>query len=95
VRVAGLGADAMVIAGAAEQPMQLLVTDVVMPGMSGPELSERLERSWPTLRTLFVSGYTPDRLDNARLATPAHFLPKPYGRTQLLERVRLLLDGER
>ncbi len=92
VRVAAHGAEAEAIARSVTNPLQLLVTDVVMPGMSGPDLAERLERRWPSLRTLFVSGYTEERMSSSRLDSPSDFLAKPYGRQQLLESVRRLLD---
>jgi DNA-binding response OmpR family regulator len=72
---------------------KLLVTDVVMPGLSGPNLAARLMTQNPELRVLYMSGYTDD-------ATPAHgmfwggvpLLQKPFTPGQLAERVRLALD---
>jgi FixJ family two-component response regulator len=64
-----------------------------MPGMSGPQLAEQLQRRWPALRTLFASGYTEDRLDTSRLDGATTFLAKPYGRQQLLDTVRSVLDA--
>jgi two-component system cell cycle sensor histidine kinase/response regulator CckA len=72
----------------------LLLTDVVMPGMSGKELAEELERRHPGLRTLFMSGYTNDvvmrhGVAERRLA----FIEKPFGAVALLEKVREVLAG--
>jgi CheY-like chemotaxis protein len=71
----------------------LLVTDVVMPGMSGPELAATLRERIPTLPVLYMSGYTDDVLDDAALAAPrTAFLRKPFGRGDLERAVRTLLD---
>jgi len=73
--------------------VQLLVTDVVMPGLSGRHLSERLTRMRPGLRTLFVSGFSPDPQLEDRLRDPsAAFLAKPFTRDQLAAALRGLLD---
>ena len=89
----GHEAVAMAINHAA--PLDLLLTDVVMPGMMGHELARRLRRSQPGLRVLLTSGYTDDEqifreLDSNGLA----FLPKPFTPAQLVARVRALLDEE-
>ena len=73
---------------------QLLVTDVVMPGLSGPNLAARLLQQNPRLRVLYMSGYTDD-------ATSVHgafwggvpLLQKPFTPAKLAERVRLALDA--
>ena len=71
----------------------LLVTDIVMPGLSGPELAERLRGYHPSLRVLFISGYT-DAADEAHGAYLAGvpLLQKPFTSRTLAERVRLVLD---
>jgi two-component system cell cycle sensor histidine kinase/response regulator CckA len=71
----------------------LLLTDVVMPGMSGGELSERLTELRPGLPTLFISGYAPEVPADDRLASgAADYLAKPFDRSTLAARVRRLLD---
>jgi len=74
----------------------LLVTDVVMPGESGPELAQRLTECYPALRVLLMSGYT-DAADEAQGAYLGGlpFLQKPFTAGQLAERVRLVLDTAR
>jgi FixJ family two-component response regulator len=71
----------------------MLITDVVMPGLSGPNLAARLMQQNPKLRLLYMSGYTDD-------ATEVHgtfwggvpLLQKPFTPSQLAERVRMALD---
>ncbi len=74
--------------------IQLLVTDVVLPGKSGRELAARLEVTAPDVPVIFCSGYT-GRLatQGGRLPDGARFLQKPYDAASLLEQVRAALDG--
>ena len=62
-----------------ERQLDLLVTDVVMPGESGPELAARLRSRWPSLRVIFMSGYADD-LNTGRwqVVPPSHYLQKPF-----------------
>jgi CheY-like chemotaxis protein len=75
---------------AAATVFDLVVTDVVMPGMSGPQLIARLRETRPGLRALFTSGYT-DR--PGALPDDAVFLSKPFSRRSLLEHVAQVLAG--
>jgi two-component system, cell cycle sensor histidine kinase and response regulator CckA len=69
--------------------IDLLVTDVVMPGMNGMELQQRLRGMRPDLKCLFVSGYPADAIGVGGVLHPGiHFLPKPFGRSELAARVR-------
>ena len=87
------GTDAIrLLAGRSEAP-GLLISDVMMPGMSGVELARRLYLKWPELKVLYISGYTDGALGaqaSAGLAT--EFLPKPFTPVQLLRRVREILQ---
>jgi PAS domain S-box-containing protein len=95
VLAAGSGAEALEMVAAQPAGIQLLVTDVVMPSMSGPELARRLRVSQPTLRVLYCSGYTEDAVvRRSGHEARTGFLPKPYTRETLLERVRALLDAD-
>ncbi|HEU4578733.1 MAG TPA: PAS domain-containing protein [Polyangiaceae bacterium] len=95
VLVAGSGAEALELVAAAPAGIQLLVTDVVMPSMSGPELARRLRATQPQLRVLYCSGYTEDALvRQSGNESRTGFLPKPYTRETLLEKVRALLDAD-
>jgi two-component system, cell cycle sensor histidine kinase and response regulator CckA len=74
--------------------ISLLLTDVVLPKMSGPELARRAVRLAPELRVLFMSGYAPDEaLRESVLAGKAHFLQKPFFPDQLATKLRQVLDG--
>lgn len=74
--------------------IELLVTDVVMPGTSGPELAERLEKLCPELKTLFISGYSDAFTSQHGLSEGRHaMLQKPFDAHQLTEKVREILDG--
>jgi CheY-like chemotaxis protein len=70
----------------------LLVTDVVMPGMDGPSLAAELRRRHPGLRVLLMSGYSPE---HALGGAPSHdpILAKPFVAEDLLHAVRDVLDG--
>jgi CheY-like chemotaxis protein len=74
--------------------LDLLLTDVVMPGASGPELARRLQGERPDLNVLFVSGYTDDSMAAHRVLDPgASFLQKPFTPDTLARKVREVLDA--
>ena len=76
-----------------ENTFTLLVTDVIMPGSSGPKLFEVLSRMSPGLRVLYVSGYTDDTIvHQGQLDPGVEFLQKPFTSDALTLRVREILD---
>jgi CheY-like chemotaxis protein len=79
------------VEGRADQ-INLLVTDVVMPGMSGPELARHLREQTPSLRVLYTSGYTQGKLESELNSLSSTFLKKPYGPRELRAEVRAILD---
>lgn len=87
------GAAALAVVDARGDRLDIVVTDVVMPGMSGPELARRLRETRPHLPILFVSGFTPDAVfrDGVQ-AGHAHFLQKPFAATALASKLRQVLD---
>ncbi len=87
------GADALRGLPSLSPCPELLITDVIMPGMNGRVLAERVAALLPTIRVLFVSGYTEDLIvDRGVLKTGIEFLAKPYSIEQLARRVREVLD---
>jgi PAS domain S-box-containing protein len=90
---AGNPADALAIAARESQPLDLLLTDVVLPGINGTDLAERLRVLRPGLRVLFMSGYTPDEiLASAALPIAGQLLRKPFMPATLRERVSQVLN---
>jgi PAS domain S-box-containing protein len=76
-----------------DQPFDLIISDVVMPGSSGPALFDRLAGRHPTLKVLYMSGYTDDAvIRQGRLRPGAAFLQKPFTGDVLLRKVREVLD---
>jgi two-component system cell cycle sensor histidine kinase/response regulator CckA len=95
VLAAGSGAEAIALAGTHPGPIHLLVTDVVMPNMSGTELARILLVLLPDLRVLYTSGHTDDTFAREVARPGAGFLPKPYVAETLLEMTRVVLDAPR
>jgi PAS domain S-box-containing protein len=94
VLLAENGADALVLFAAHEGPIHLVVTDVVMPKMSGKELATRLGEIHPELKVLYMSGFTDDALGHHGVLQPGTpFIPKPFTAEQLKAKVRHVLDG--
>jgi two-component system cell cycle sensor histidine kinase/response regulator CckA len=80
------------LADAHDGEIKLLVTDIVMPGMGGPELYRALRERRPGVRVLFTSGYPQRELTPTATLDRDNFLPKPYTPAELARRVRELLD---
>jgi DNA-binding response OmpR family regulator len=97
VLTAESGSEALRLSAAHQGPIDLLITDVVIPDLRGPELARRLVVQRPTLATLFMSGYMDDTLgeDTSSLPVPVDFIQKPFAPTTLAARVREMLDRRR
>jgi CheY-like chemotaxis protein len=80
---------------ASVEPFDVVVTDVVMPKMSGAELADRIAETFPETRFVFVSGYTDEVIDERRLGPTALFLPKPFSSAELVDAIRSVLDAGR
>jgi two-component system, cell cycle sensor histidine kinase and response regulator CckA len=88
------GRDALMVAGDRSGDIDLLVTDVVMPEMSGRELAETLRASQPDLKVLYISGYTDDEVVQRGVSgREMAFLRKPFASEELVRRVRGVLDA--
>jgi CheY-like chemotaxis protein len=93
VLAASSGREALLVTSRDEVHIDLLLTDVVMPLMSGRELSQTLERSRPYLKTIYMSGYTDDAvLRHGIHKMGAAFLQKPFSLGTLSQSVRNTLD---
>lgn len=87
------GTDALQLANRHSGNIQMLLTDVVMPGMSGKILSEHLRQLRPDIKILFMSGYSADMMGLQIIkASQMPFLQKPFSPSQLLFKVREVLD---
>jgi two-component system cell cycle sensor histidine kinase/response regulator CckA len=85
--------EALALCATHRNDLRLLVTDVVMPDLSGPELANAIEGICPGIRTLYVSGYPDARLEQHGMTTnDIDFLSKPFSRNQLLEVVKSILS---
>ncbi len=88
------GRDAVSVAAGYNHPIQLLVTDVVMPEMGGGELVEQLLANRPELRVLYISGYTNDEVMRRGVShSKAAFIQKPFTAEELMRKVREVLDS--
>ena len=91
---AGDPSAALRMAREQERPADLLVTDIVMPGMSGPALAERLAAAWPGLKVLYITGYAEEAIERqSALPAGGALLEKPFTAQQLADRVRLALEN--
>lgn len=87
------GTDALRVADQAGAGIDILITDLIMPGMSGIEVARQLKSRIPRLRVLYVSGYPSDCFDTEDLTgARSSYLPKPFEPAVLLKRVREVLN---
>lgn len=94
VETAETGEDALEILGTRDADFDLVLTDVVMPGMTGIELAAEIRKGRPDQRILFTSGYTTREYGRAPGKPPQPFMPKPFSMADLAENVRRVLgDG--
>jgi two-component system cell cycle sensor histidine kinase/response regulator CckA len=86
------GPEALGLMDQVGHPVDLLLTDIVMPSMNGGTLAQRLARQHPKMRVLFTSGYMDDIVVQEVVAMGAQFLPKPFTPDALTQKVREVLD---
>jgi signal transduction histidine kinase/ActR/RegA family two-component response regulator len=95
VMIAGDGMEALEILKNADTRPKLLLTDVFLPGMTGPELYREVAALYPEIRAVFMSGYSPDAITpHAVLGTDFIFVEKPYTATTLAARVKEALQQQ-
>jgi len=95
VTVAANGGEALLLVEEEGLRPDLLITDVVMPRMNGKQLVDRLRRTQPGLRVLYISGYTDNAIVHQGILDPGvPFLQKPFGLQELGDRVQQILSGE-
>jgi len=88
------GSAALDVLAQHEGTLDLVLTDLVMPGMTGIELSQELRKTRPGLKMLFTSGYSVDVVSDRFHPEPDwNFIAKPYGVRELVEEVRRVLDS--
>ncbi|MFZ0884566.1 MAG: PAS domain S-box protein [Candidatus Acidiferrales bacterium] len=96
VLTAADGSEAIRVAQQSSVPIHLLLTDVVMPGMNGRVLAERLAPGNPAMKVLYMSGYTDTFIaGHGALEPGTHLLQKPFTEETLTRKVREVLDGAR
>jgi CheY-like chemotaxis protein len=94
VLAAATGEEALRLLERHAAPVHLLLSDVVMPGMSGRHLAEQLARLRPEMKVLYMSGYTSDTIvRHGVLEAQMAFLNKPFTAAALLRKVREVLDS--
>jgi PAS domain S-box-containing protein len=87
------GIEAVKLAERCDRPIHLLLTDVVMPGMNGRELADRLAVKRPDMKVLYMSGYTNDAIVHHGVLDPKlSFLQKPFSQKALTHKLREVLD---
>ncbi|MBS1852071.1 MAG: PAS domain S-box protein [Acidobacteria bacterium] len=87
------GPDALALSRQHKEPIHLLLTDIVMPGMSGRDLAGQLAQVRPEIKVLYMSGYTGQTFGGqGTLAPGTHFLQKPFTRDSLTRKIRETLE---
>jgi two-component system cell cycle sensor histidine kinase/response regulator CckA len=85
--------EALALLARGDEPIDLMLTDIVMPGMSGPDLASRLGGPRPEMKVLYISGYAGSHVTHdAALPPGSAFLPKPFTPEALTRKVREVLD---
>ena len=89
------GAEALRLAAAHGDEIDVVVTDVLMPGIRGPELVEQMSELYPGIRVLYMSGYTDEDISRWGLQPGIAFIHKPFSAEELATAVREVLEARR
>jgi CheY-like chemotaxis protein len=93
VLTAATPTQALDVVGNSPHPIDLLITDVIMPELNGQQLAEAIRQIRPDIKVLFISGYTADIISHHGVLLPGvNFLEKPFSGRQLGRKVREILD---
>jgi DNA-binding NtrC family response regulator len=95
VLTANDGKEALAVAERSSQRIHVLVTDMVMPNMRGPELAKRLKARSADLKVIYMSGYLEYNRDSGDFLEEGFFLQKPFSRDTLVRKVSEALGSER
>jgi two-component system, cell cycle sensor histidine kinase and response regulator CckA len=90
----GNGAEALAVTLKHEGPIHLILTDLVMPGIRGPEIALRFKKSHPTAKVVVMSGYSDPTINANELTPDTVFLEKPFNVVTLAQQLRKVLDGK-
>jgi PAS domain S-box-containing protein len=85
--------EAQALESAYTEKIDLLISDVIMPGINGKVLAERLSRKRPDMKVILTSGYTENIIESQSLADGLNFISKPYSAGSLLKKIREVIDG--
>lgn len=94
VMSAGTGREALALLNQTSDVVDLMITDVIMPAVMGPDLADAVRKQHPTLKVIFTSGETDTGTRTSGLGPGTPFLAKPYSKAELLRRVRQVLDDQ-
>ena len=90
---ASCGNDALVLSKECKEPIHMVLTDVVMPGMSGPQLTDQLLHLYPKMKVLYMSGYTDNAIfHHGALEEGVNYIQKPFTIDGLMKKMREVLD---
>lgn len=92
VRLAADGVEALDLCREDKGGVSLVITDVIMPRMNGPQLIQELRGLLPTIKVLYMSGYTGESIADTVPETDATYLQKPFGPHELAQKIRFILD---
>lgn len=79
---------------ASERPIDLVMTDMVLPGRSGDQLGQELRQRAPQLKVLVTSGYSDAESETENPASQTYFLAKPYSRNELVGKIEAILEPQ-